>query len=137
MTPQTTLGTALLAYAALNGLTGLLMLSFPRALWVSIGGAEGEAVSNAYSSTRFAGAALAALAVAALLVMRRPARQSTLMTVLTLEATLVAVATVLNGVVDDIPTDGWFTWLIAVGSVALAGFMWWARIIARKVLKEG
>ena len=137
MTPQTTLGTALLAYAALNGLTGLLMLSFPRALWVSIGGAEGEAVSNAYSSTRFAGAALAALAVAALLVMRRPARQSTLVTVLTLEATLVAVATVLNSIVDDVPTDGWFTWLIALGSVALAGFMWWARIIARKALKEG
>ncbi len=137
MTPQTTLGTALLAYAALNGLTGLLMLSFPRALWVSIGGAEGEAVSNAYASTRFAGAALAALAVAALLVMRRPARQSTLVTVLTLEATLVAVATVLNGIVDDVPTDGWFTWLISLGSVALAGFMWWARIIARKVLKEG
>ena len=137
MTPQTTLGTALLAYAALNGVTGLLMLSFPRALWVSIGGAEGEAVSNAYSSTRFAGAALAALAVAALLVMRRPARQSTLVTVLTLEATLVAVATVLNSIVDDVPTDGWFTWMIALGSVALAGFMWWARIIARKVLKEG
>ena len=137
MTPQTALGTALLAYAGLNGLAGLFMLSFPRALWVSIGGAEGESVANAYASTRFAGAALAALAVAALLVMRKPAHQSTLVTVLCVEATLVAVATVLNGVVDDVPTDGWFTWLVALGSIALAGFMWWARVVARKVLKEG
>jgi len=136
MTPETTLGTALLAYAALNGLTGLLMLTFPRALWVSIGGADSGVLGNAYASTRFAGAAMAALAVAALLVMRKPARQSTLVTVLTIEATLVAVATVLNGVVDDVPTDEWFTWLIAIGSVALAGFMWWARIVARKVLKD-
>ena len=137
MTPQTTLGTALLVYAALNGLAGLFMLTFPRALWVSIGGADGVSVGNAYASTRFAGAALAALAVAALLVMRKPARQSTLVTVLTIEATLVAVATVLNGVVDDVPTDDWFTWLIAIGSVALAAIMWWARFVARKVLKSG
>jgi len=136
MTPETTLGTALLAYAALNGLTGLLMLTFPRALWVSIGGADSGVVGNAYSSTRFAGAAMAALAVAALLVMRKPARQSTLVTVLAIEATLAAAATVLNGVADDVPTDDWFTWLIAIGSVALAGFMWWARIVARKVLKD-
>lgn len=137
MSPQTTLGTALLTYASLNGLAGLFMLAFPRALWASIGGAEGESVGNAYASTRFAGAALAALAVAALLVMRKPARQSTLVTVLCLEATLVAAATVLNGIVDDVPTRAWFTWLIALGSVALAGFMWWARIVARKILREG
>ena len=135
MTPQTALGTALLAYAALNGLGGLFMLAFPHALWVSIGGAQGEAVGNAYASTRFAGAALVALAVAALLVMRKPAHQSTLVTVLAIEATLAAAGTVLNGVVDDVPTGDWFTWLIAVVSVALAGFMWWARIFARKVLK--
>lgn len=136
MTPETTLGTALLAYAAANGLAGLFMLTFPRALWVSIGGAEGEGVANAYASTRFAGAALAALAVAALLVMRKPAGQSTLVTVLAVEATLVAVASVLNGVIDEVPTDGWFTWVVALGSVALAGFMWWARIFSRKVLKQ-
>ena len=137
MTRETALGTALLAYAALNGLAGLVMLSFPRALWVSIGGAEGEGVGNAYASTRFAGAALAALAVAALLVMRKPARQSTLVTVLAIEATLAAAATVLNGAIDEVPTDGWFTWLIALGSVVLAGLMWWARVVARKVLKAG
>lgn len=136
MTPETTLGTALLVYAAANGLAGLLMLTFPRVLWVSIGGASGETVGNAYASARFAGAALAALALAALLVMRKPAGQGTLVTVLAIEATLVAVATVVNGVADDVPTDDWFTWLVALGSVALAGFMWWARIVGRKVLKE-
>ena len=38
------------------------------------------------------------LAIAALLVIRKPARQSTLVTLLAVEATLVAVATVLNAV---------------------------------------
>jgi len=135
MTPQTALGTVLLAYAALNGLAGLFMLTFPRVLWVSIGGAEGESVGNAYASSRFAGAALVALAVAALLVMRKPAHQSTLVTVLAIESTLTAVGAIVNAVLDDVPTDGWFTWLIALGSAALAGFMWWARIFARRVLK--
>jgi hypothetical protein len=137
MTPQTILATALLAYAALNGLAGLLMLTFPRALWISIGGAEGEGVANAYASTRFAGAALVTLAMAALLVMRKPSRQNTLVTVLAIEATLAAAATLVNGLIDEVPTDGWFTWLVALGSVALAGLMWWARVLARRVFKQG
>jgi hypothetical protein len=135
MTPETTLGTALLAYAGLNGLTGLLMLTFPKALWVSIGGAEGPGMVQAYSSTRFAGGAMVALAIAALLVIRRPAHQSTLATLLCLEATLAAIGTILNAVVDDVPTSAWFTWLIALGSLALAGFMWWGRILGRKALR--
>jgi hypothetical protein len=136
MTPEATLGTALLAYAGANGLTGLLMLTFPRALWVSIGGAEGVGLPQAYASTRFAGGAMVTLAIAALLVIRKPARQSTLVTLLAFEATLAAVATVINAVIDDVPTSGWFTWLLALGSIALAGFMWWARILGRKALKE-
>ncbi len=136
MTPEATLGTALLAYAGANGLVGLLMLTFPRALWVSIGGAEGVGLPEAYASTRFAGGAMVTLAIAALLVIRKPARQSTLVTLLCLEETLAAAATVINAVADDVPTSGWFTWLLALGSVALAGFMWWARIFGRKALRE-
>jgi len=37
---------------------------------------------------------------------------------------------------DKVPTDVWFDWLIALGSIALAAFMWWARIVGRKALKE-
>ena len=136
MTPEATLGTALLAYAGANGLVGLLMLTFPRALWVSIGGAEGQGLSEAYASTRAMGAMMVVLAIAALLIIRKPARQSTLVTLLCIEETLAAAATVINAVADDVPTSGWFTWLIALGSVALAGFMWWARIVGRKALKE-
>lgn len=136
MTPEATLGTALLAYAGANGLIGLLMLTFPRALWVSIGGAEGQGLAEAYASTRAMGAMMLVLAIAALLIIRKPARQSTLVTLLCLEETLAAVATVINAIADDVPTSGWFTWLIALGSIALAGFMWWARIIGRKALKE-
>ena len=93
MTPEATLGTALLAYAGANGLVGLFMLTFPRALWVSIGGAD-PLYEKAYASTRAAGAMMVTLAIAALLVIRKPARQSTLVTLLCLEETLVAVATV-------------------------------------------
>jgi len=136
MTPEATLGTALLAFAGANGLAGLLMLTFPRALWVSIGGAEGQGLAEAYASTRAMGAMMVVLAIAALLVIRKPARQSTLVTLLCLEETLVAIATVINAVADNVPTSGWFTWLITLGSIALALFMWWARIIGRKALKE-
>ena len=136
MTPEATLGTALLAYAGVNSLVGLLMLTFPRALWISIGGADGTDVARAYASTRFAGAMMVTLALAALLVIRKPARQGTLVTLLALEATLVAVATFINAVGDDPPTSLWFEWLLALGSIALAAFMWWARIVGRKALKE-
>jgi hypothetical protein len=135
MTPEATLGTALLAYAGGNGLAGLLMLTFPRALWVSIGGADGL-YEKAYASTRLAGAMMVTLAVMALLVVRKPARQSTLVTLLCIEETLVAAATFVNAAFDKVPTDVWFDWLIALGSIALAGFMWWARIVGRKALKE-
>lgn len=135
MTPEATLGTALLAYAGANGLAGLLMLTFPRALWVSIGGADGL-YEKAYASTRLAGAMMVTLAVMALLVVRKPARQSTLVTLLCIEETLVAAAAFVNAAFDKVPTDVWFDWLIALGSIALAGFMWWARIVGRKALKE-
>ena len=136
MTPEATLGTALLAYAGANGLAGLLMLTFPRALWVSIGGAD-PLYEKAYASTRAMGAMMVVLAVAALVVIRKPARQSTLVTLLCLEETLVAAAVFVNAAFDKVPTDVWFDWLIALGSIALAGFMWWARIVGRKALREG
>jgi hypothetical protein len=134
MAPEATLGTALLAYAGLNGLAGLFMLTFPRALWVSIGGAD-PLYEKAYASTRMAGAMMVVLAIAALLIIRKPAGQSTLVTLLCLEATLVAAAAFLNASADKVPTDVWFDWLIALGSIALAAFMWWARILGRKALK--
>jgi len=137
MTPEATLGTALLAYAGLNGLPGLLMLTFPRAWWVSIGGASAVDAGSAYTSTRFAGAMMVTLALAALLVVRRPERQSTLVTLLCVGATLVAAATFINAVADRPPTSLWFEWLVALGSIGLAGFMWWARIMGRKALKPG
>lgn len=136
MTPEATLGTALLAYAGANGLVGLFMLTFPRALWVSVGGAD-PLYEKAYASTRLAGAMMVTLAIMALLIIRKPARQSTLVTLLCLEETLVAAATFVNAAFDKVPTDVWFDWLIALGSIALAGFMWWARIIGRRALKEG
>ena len=136
MTPEATLGTALLAYAGANGLLGLFMLTFPRALWVSVGGAD-ALYEKAYASTRATGAMMIVLAVAALLVIRKPLHQSTLVTLLCVEATLVAAATLINAVADKVPTDVWFDWLLALGSIALAGFMWWARIVGRKALKEG
>src|SRR5512136_206019 len=99
MTPEATLGTALLAFAGANGLAGLFMLTFPRALWVSVGGAD-PLYEKAYASTRFAGAMMVILAVAALLVIRKPARQGTLVTLLCVEQTLVAAATVINAFAD-------------------------------------
>jgi hypothetical protein len=133
-TPEGTLGIALLAYAGLNGLSGLLILLFPRFFWDVIGGAA-DLYGRAYDSTRFAGGALIALAVAALLVLRKPKGQNTLVTIMAVEATLVALGVVANIAFDDTPTDLWFELLMAAGSLGLAGYLWWARIVARRVLK--
>ena len=135
MTPEATLGTALLAFAGANGLVGLLMLTFPKALWASIGQVSDVEAQAAYTSTRFAGALMVTVALIALLVIRRPSGQSTPVTILCIGETLVAVATLLNAVGDHPPTAFWFEWPIALVSLALALFMWWARIVGRKALK--
>jgi hypothetical protein len=135
MTPEATLGTALLAFAGANGLVGLLMLTFPKALWASIGQVSDAEAQLAYTSTRFAGALMITVALIALLVIRRPAGQSTLVTILCIGETLVGVATLLNAIGDHPPTAFWFEWPIALVSIALALFMWWARFVGRKALK--
>jgi len=133
-TPEGTLATALLAYAAVNGLSGLLVALFPTAFWNTIGGAA-DLYDRAYDSTRFAGAALLALAVGALLVLRKPAGQQTLVTVFALEATLVTLAIFTNLVGDDTPTDLWFEIVMLLGAGGVAGYLWWARIKARGILR--
>jgi hypothetical protein len=132
--PEGTLATALLAYAAVNGLSGLLIALFPTAFWDTIGGAA-DIYDRAYDSTRFAGGALLALAIGALLVLRRPAGQQTLVTVFALEATLVTLAVFTNIVADDAPTDLWFEIVMLLGAGAVAGYLWWARFKARRILK--
>jgi hypothetical protein len=132
--PEGTLATALLAYAAVNGLSGLLIALFPTAFWDTIGGAA-DIYDRAYDSTRFAGGALLALAIGALVVLRRPAGQQTLVTVFALEATLATVAVFTNIVADDTPTDLWFEIVVLLGAGGVAGYMWWARFRARRVLR--
>jgi hypothetical protein len=119
-----------------NGLSGLLIALFPTAFWDTIGGAA-DIYSRAYDSTRFAGAALLALAIGALLVLRRPAGQQTLVTVFALEATLVTLAILTTIVADDAPTDLWFEIVMLLGAGGVAGYMWWARFKARKILRGG
>ena len=136
--PQTTEGTlasALLLSAGANGVFGLMVLIFPRFVWNVLGGAA-DTFDPAYASTRFAGAVLIALAVGALLVLGRPEGQTTLVTVLALEKTLVAAALIVNLIVDEAPTAGWFEVLAMVGSAALAAYLWWARVRGRKLLRS-
>jgi hypothetical protein len=134
-TPQATLNTALLAYAAVNGLSGLAITLFPRFFWETFGSADGDFV-RALDSTRFGGAALFALAIGALLVLRRPAGQQTLVTVFALEATFVTAALIANVFVDDTVTGLLFDWVMLLGCAAVAGYLWLARFKARRILKE-
>ena len=134
-TPQGTLNTALFAYAAINGVSGVLIALFPRLFWETLGSADGD-FARALDSTRFGGAALLALAIGALLVMRKPGGQNTLVTVFALEATLVAAALAANVVVDDTVTGVVFDWAMLLGCAAVAAYLWWARLKARKILKE-
>ena len=134
--PEGTLASALIAYAALNGLAGVLLLVIPRFVWVTVG--RIPSIGGVHlDSTRFAGGALVALAIGALLVLRKPKGQHTLVTVLALEATLVAIGLLMNIFIDDVTTSDLFNWVMAIISAALTVYLWWARIKARKVLKAG
>ena len=99
----------------------------------TIGGGA-DIYDRAFDLFRFSGGALVALAIGALMVLRKPEGQHTLMTVMALEATLVAAAIITNIAIDDTPTDLWFELLIAIVCAALAGYLWWARIKARRIL---
>lgn len=132
--PEGTLASALIAYAGLNGVAGVLLLLIPRFVFVTMGRAPRD-FGAYFDVTRFVGGILIALAVGALLVLRKPQGQNTLVTVLALEATLVAVGLLMTIFIDTAPTSGLFNWLMAVISAALAVYLWWARIKARKVLK--
>jgi len=132
-TPEGTLATALLAYAGINGIFGLVLLFFPRFLLDTIGGGA-DIYDRAFDLFRFSGGALVALAVGALMVLRKPEGQHSLVTVMAIEATLVAAAIITNIAIDDTPTDLWFELLIAIVCAALAGYLWWARIRARRIL---
>jgi hypothetical protein len=133
-TPAGTLRTAMLVYAAVNGVSGLILLLFPRVVWDTIGGAA-DLYAVAYDSTRLAGGPLIALAVAALVVLRDPRGQSTLVSVMVTEATLVAFGGWWNLVADDVPTNLWFEIAIPVASTVLAVYLAWARVRARRILK--
>ena len=133
-TPEATLRSALLVYAAVNGITGALLLLFPRFIWDTVGGSA-DLFSPAYDSTRMAGGALFALAVGALLVIRAPRGQNTLVTVMVLEAALVAAGGFWNLFVDEPPTNLWFEIVLPVGAAAVAAYLAWARIRARKILR--
>jgi hypothetical protein len=133
--PEGTLASALIAYAGLNGVAGVLLLLIPRFVFVTMG--RSPRVDGGYFDVvRFSGGALIALAVGALLVLRKPRGQNTLVTVLALEATLVAVGLLMTIFVDEAPTTALFNWVMALVSAGLAGYLWWARIRARKVLKS-
>ncbi len=132
-TPEGTLATALLAYAVINGLFGLVLLFFPRFLLDTVGGGA-DIYDRAFDLFRFSGGALVALAIGALMVLRKPEGQHSLVTVMAIEATLVAAAVIANIAIDDTPTDLWFELIIAIVCAVLAAYLWWARIRARKIL---
>ncbi|MDX1691756.1 MAG: hypothetical protein R3290_12110 [Acidimicrobiia bacterium] len=132
--PDTTLRTAMFVYAAVNGVSGLLLLAFPRLVFDTIAGSA-DLYAVAYDSMRLAGGPLVALAVAALVVMRDPTGRNTLVTVIVLEAVLVAVGGWWNLLADDPPTNLWFEVAVPVASTVLAGYVAWARVAARRILR--
>ncbi|NQV05535.1 hypothetical protein HQ535_03215 [bacterium] len=132
-TPEATLRTALLIYAAINAVSGVLFLALPRFIWDTIGGVE-DVYIQAYDSTRMVGGVFIALAIGALLVARNPRGQNTLVTVMVIEAALAAVGGFWTLFADDAPTNLPLEILIPAASAAVAGYLGWARVKARRIL---
>lgn len=132
-TPERTLRTAMFVVAGISGVYGGLLIAAPRFVWITLGGAA-ELHGPAYDGTRFVGGLMVGIAIAALFVLRSPATQNTLVTVMAFQATAAAGGNVLTLFSDEAATAWWFEWGAAIVTSAMALYIWWARFKARKLL---
>lgn len=132
-TPEWTLRTAMFVVAGVSAVYGGFLLAAPRFVWITIGGAA-ELHGSAYDGTRFVGGLMLGIAFAALFVLRSPATQNTLVTVMALQTTAAAAGNALTLFSDEAATAWWFEWGATIVTAAMALYIWWARFKARKLL---
>lgn len=119
----------LVIYAVVTLVFGLGMLFVPGLL-------KDMAGSNPvdFAEVRWAGGVLIALLIGALLVLRNPAKQGSLVTTLALASSLAGLAKLYSWLAHEYSGATWFLALPTVILLILSALLWWSRQRAKKIL---
>jgi len=133
-TPESTLNTALLAYAIVALVYGVPILLIPQVFWGDIGGGSDVAVAF-LEGFRWAGGVLGGLALGVLLSIREHRGQRTLVTAVALATAGAAVGLWVSALAGELDfLHAWFYWLATIVTSVLGLYLWWARFRARDIL---
>jgi hypothetical protein len=126
---------AMLWYVAVNLAIGLPLLLIP-VQFLSLIGVD-DATAVALGGLRWVGAMLVAWAVAALMIVARPAGRAYFVTAGALQMTFGAAALLYSSFVDEQLASLWFHTLITVIFVGTAIYLWVARFRAKEAFQTG
>jgi len=126
---------AMLWYVAVNLAIGLPLLLIP-VQFLSLIGVD-DATAVALGGLRWVGAMLVAWAVAALMIVARPAGRAYFVTAGALQMTFGAAALLYSSFVDEQLASLWFHTLITVVFVGTAIYLWVARFRAKEAFQTG
>ncbi len=127
------LTSAMVVYVFVNLLFSLPLLIAPVSFFDAIGLSKIEA--NALGGLRWVGAVLLAWAVAGILVLARPGGRAIFVTTGALQLTFGALAFVYSWSISEYEWSLWYHLVATLILVAGAGYMSWARLRGRSVLK--
>ncbi len=132
--PTKTLNTALLVYILINLFFALPLVIAPERFFDVIGLTHVE--SDATGGLRWVGAMLLAWAVSGLFVLARPGGRGIFVTTGAMQLTFGAVALVYSWIVSEHDWSTQYHALMVVISIGGAAYLWWARFMARSVLRH-
>ena len=132
--PAKTMNTALLVYILINLFFALPLVIDPERFFDVIGLTHLE--SAATGGLRWVGAMLLAWAVSGLFVLARPGGRGIFVTTGAMQLTFGAVALVYSWMVSEQDWSTQYHALMVVISIGGAIYLWWARFMARSVLRH-
>lgn len=132
--PAKTLNTALLVYILINLFFALPLVIDPERFFDVIGLTNVEA--DATGGLRWVGAMLLAWAISGLFVLARPGGRGIFVTTGAMQLTFGAVALVYSWMVSEHDWSTQYHALMVVISIGGATYLWWARFMARSVLRH-
>lgn len=131
--PASVLNSAMVVYVFINLLFALPLLIAPAAFFDAIG--LRSTVAGDLGGLRWVGAVLLAWAVSGILVIAKPGGRAIFVTTGTLQLTLAALAFAYSWSIGEYEWSLWYQIMATLILAAGAGYMSWARLRGRAVLK--
>lgn len=119
----------LVIYAVVSLVYGLGLLFVPGVLGDMAGSNPVD-----FAEVRWSGGVIIALLIGALLVLRNPAKQGSLVTTLALAMSLAGLAKLYSLLTHEYSGATWFLALPTVILLIISALLWWSRQRAKKIL---